>query len=269
MYGTVIATAWLTPSMVRVILGGPGLDAFAPVACTDAYINAAFAPPAAPYAAPFDLDRIRAEQPAELQPIRRRYTVRRWDADERLLTLDIVVHGAVGVGGAWAARAEPGDALVLTGPNGSYQPDPAADHHLLVGDESALPAIAASLEAMPAGADAHVRLLVDGPRYEVELDTPARLDLTWLHRNGDEDADAQRLLTAVRELDPELWQQRVQAFVHGEAGEVREVRRLLLGERLVARADLSCSPYWRRHHTDEAWRRVKADWNAEVARDVA
>lgn len=267
MHGTVIATAWLTPRMVRVILDGAGLEAFEPVPYTDAYVNVAFPAPDAPYEPPFDVDRIRDELPAGLQPLRRRYTVRRWDPYERLLTLDIVVHGDAGVGGAWAASAGPGDQLVFTGPSGGYRPGPTADWHLLVGDESALPAIAASLEAMPAGAPVVVRLLADGPEHEIELPTAARLDVAWLHRSGDEATDAALLVDAVRDLD--AWRGRAQAFVHGEAGEVRQVRRLLLAEGRVAPADLSCSPYWRRHLTDEAWRRIKPTWTAEVETDVA
>ena len=66
-------------------------------------------------------------------------------------------------------RRATGDVLVFTGPSGGYRPDPAADWHLLVGDESALPAIAASLEALPADAKAVVRLVCDGPAHEIEL----------------------------------------------------------------------------------------------------
>lgn len=266
MYGRVVTTERLTPYLVRVVLGGPGLDAFEPVAHTDAYVNVAIPPAAASYEAPFDLDDVRTRLPREQHPHRRRYTIGRWDPDERLLTLDIVAHGAKGVGGPWAASARPGDALVLTGPNGAYRPDPAADWHLMVGDESALSAIAASLEAVPEGAPAVVRLLADGPEHWLSLATPGDLDLVWLRRAGDP-RDADLLPAAVRGLV--FPPGRVQAFVHGEAGEVREIRRHLLADRGLARADLSASPYWRRHLTDEAWRAIKPAWNAEVERDVA
>ena len=56
--------------------------------------------------------------------------------------------------------------------------------------------------------------------------------------------------------------------MHGEAGETRAVRRHLLADRGLDGEQLSCSPYWRRGLTDEAWREIKAAWNAEVARDV-
>lgn len=233
MYGRVEETVWLTPALARVVLAGSGLDGFAPVPYTDAYVNVAIPPAGAPYAAPFDVHDVQRQFP-DKQPRRRRYTVRHWNAAERALWLDIVVHGAVGVGGPWAATAQPGDALVFTGPSGSYRPDPDAEWHLLAGDESALPAIAASLEAVPAGVPAVVRVVIDGPDHEVPLTSPGALDVVWLHRTGDV-TDEALLPVAIADLD---WPAgRVHAFVHGEAGEVRRIRQHLLAERGVCRGD--------------------------------
>ena len=110
--------------------------------------------------------------------------------------------------------AGPGDVLVFTGPSGGYRPDPGVRWHLLVGDESALPAIAASLEVLPAEARAIVRVVSDGPDHEIALDTPADLDLRWLHRSGTP-ADRDLLVDAVRAVTfPEG---RPFGFVHGEA----------------------------------------------------
>jgi NADPH-dependent ferric siderophore reductase len=266
MHGTVQSTAWLTPAMVRIVLAGDGLADFEDLEETDAYVNVAIPPQEAAYRAPFDLDAIREEQPSHLQPIRRRYTVRRFDPSRRELTLDVVVHDG-GPGGVWASTAAPGDALVLTGPSGGYRPDPGMDHHLFAGDESALPAIAVALEVLPADASGTAVLVVDGPDHELDLRHPPGVDLRWQHRIGHESRDALLLVNAVAALDD--LPGRVQAFVHGEAGEVREVRRHLLAERGLTRADLSCSPYWRRHLTDEAWREIKPAWNADVERDMA
>lgn len=266
MHGTVISTGWLTPAMVRLVLGGEGLAGFTPVPYTDAYINVAIPPRHAPYRPPFDLGEV-AALPARDRPARRRYTVRRWDPERGELTLDVLVHGAAGVGGRWAAEAAPGDVLVFSGPSGGYRPDPDAAWHLLVGDESALPAIAASLETLPDGVPTVVRLVADGPDHEVDLAGGAYLDVRWLHRHGDETHDCTLLTAAVEELVPLAG--RCHAFVHGEAAEVRAIRRHLLTVWGLDRADLSCSPYWRRHLTDEAWRAVKADWNRAVERDVA
>ena len=158
-----------------------------------------------------------------------------------------------------------GDALVFTGPAGGYRPDPDADWHLLVGDESALPAIAASLEAVPDAAPVVARIVCDGTDHEIPLGSPGILDVEWLHRTGDA-TDEHLLAESVRQLA--FPRGRVHAFVHGEAGETRAVRRHLLGERGVDPTWLSCSPYWRRGLDDEAWREIKAAWNAEVAADV-
>ncbi|WP_121256054.1 siderophore-interacting protein [Nocardioides ferulae] len=266
MHGTVLRTQRLTPALVRVVLGGSGLDGFATPTGTDAYVNLAFAPAGAPYGPVFEPAAVREQHPREQWPARRRYTVRRWDEGAGELTLDFVVHGDDGVAGRWAAAAKPGDVLVLEGPSSGYRPDPEADWHLLVGDESALPAIAASLEALPEGAPAVVRLVCDGPEHEVPLPSPGRLDVAWLHRRGD-DADADLLAEALRGLV--FPPGRVHVFVHGEADEVRAIRRHLLVDRRVARADMSCSPYWRRTMTDEAWRRVKRDYLAEMDAEVA
>ena len=265
MHGQVIGVQRLTPGMVRLTLGAGDLAGFTMPGATDAYINVAIPPVDAPYGAVFEPGRVRAEFPEETWPVRRRYTVRAWDAVTRLLTVDFVVHGD-GVAGPWAASAEPGSVLVFEGPSGGYRPDPTADWHLLVGDESALPAIAASLEAVPAGALAIVRLVCDGPAHQLALSSPARLDVMWLHRTGVPE-DTALLPHAVRDLP--LFRGRVHAFVHGEAEEIREIRRHLLIERGLARADMSCSPYWRRQMTDEAWRMVKRDFVAAMEAEVA
>ena len=264
-YGTVVTNERLSPSMTRIVLGGPGLDDFASTPFTDQYVNALFVPDGADYAAPFDVDEAR-ERPAEERPRGRRLTVRRWDETDRLLTLDVVAHGDVGFAGRWAQHATEGDILQFLGPGGGYRPDPAADACLLVGDESALPAIAASLEVLAPTVHAIVRVVVDSPDHEVDdLPHPDGADVRWLHRSTaatPEDV----LVESVRELD---WPDgTVDVFVHGEAGETRSVRKFLLAERGIDKSAASISPYWRRDHTDEAWRAVKAQWIAEQDADV-
>jgi NADPH-dependent ferric siderophore reductase len=261
-YGTVVRTEQLAPRMVRLVLGGDGLAGFLSTGFTDEYVNALFIPEGASYDAPFDIEQARAGEHA---PKGRRETVRRWDADTGELTLDIVTHGDEGYAGRFANHAVEGDRLQVTGPSGGYAPRPDADWHLLVGDESALPAIAASLDAMPAGARALTVVAVDGPDDRIALDSPADLDLVWVHRDqhhGDPDA----LLRAVEDL---VFPAGVpQVFVHGEAGEVRAIRKHLLGDRGIPRDGQSISPYWRREHTDEQWREIKRDWLAAAESDV-
>ena len=257
MYGEVLRTQQLTPSLVRVVLGGPGLAGFQDVADTDAYVNVAIPPPGAAYGPVFDPDEVKETLARDQWPARRRYTVREFRDGE--LTLDFVVHGDSGAAGPWARSAQPGDVLVLTGPGAGYSPDPTADWHLLVGDESALPAIARTLEVLPEGARAVVRLVVDGPDHELPLTTGADADVVWLHRSA---PDPTPLPAAVEAIDFPAG--RVHAFVHGEADEIRAIRRHLLADRGLTRGQMSCSPYWRRTMTDEAWRAIKKDFVAEM-----
>ena len=261
MHGRVVSAQPLTPGLVRVVLEGGDLARLEMPDATDAYINVAFRPAGATYDEVFDPQAVRDSHPRVEQPARRRYTVRAWDAEAARLTVDFVVHGDSGVAGPWAAGARPGDALVFTGPSGGYRPDPTADWHLMVGDESALPAIAASLDVLPVGVRAVVRVVCDGPDHEIDLPSPADLDLLWLHRQGDA-GDASLLLAAVEALD--FGEGTPFGFVHGEADEIRGVRRHLLDVRGLDRRQLSCSPYWRRTMTDEAWRQIKRDYVAAM-----
>ncbi|GAA3135199.1 siderophore-interacting protein [Streptomyces rameus] len=254
----VVRTERLTPHMQRVVLGGEGLAGFAADTCTDHYVKLLFGPAGVTYPEPYDLERIRAEFSREQWPVTRTYTVRGWDPERRELSLDFVIHGDEGLAGPWAMRAQPGETVRFMGPGGAYAPDPAADWHLLAGDESALPAIARALETLPADARAHAFVEVSGPEEELKIDTEARI--VWLHR-GDRPV-GEPLLEAVRGL--EFPEGRMHAFVHGEAGFVKELRRLLRVERQIPREDLSISGYWRLGHNEDGWQASKREWNARI-----
>ncbi|MFC9330191.1 siderophore-interacting protein [Kitasatospora sp. NPDC057015] len=254
----VVRTERLTPHMQRVVLGGDGLAGFTAGTHTDHYVKVLFGADGVGYPEPFDLERIREEFPREQWPVTRTYTVRAWDPELHELTLDFVVHGDEGLAGPWAVRARPGDTVRFMGPGGGYRPDTTADWHLLAGDESALPAIAAALESLPADADVRAFVEVDGPEEEQTFASAAKV--VWLHR-GDRPV-GELLVRAVRELDfPEG---RVHAFVHGEAGFVKDVRALLRVGLEIPRDDLSVSGYWRLGHDEDGWQSSKREWNARV-----
>ncbi|WP_133913448.1 siderophore-interacting protein [Streptomyces sp. NBC_00582] len=254
----VVRTERLTPHMQRVVLGGEGLSEFSAGTCTDHYVKLLFGPEGVTYPEPFDMERIRAEFPREQWPVTRTYTVRAWDAEHRELTLDFVIHGDEGLAGPWAARVQPGETVRFMGPGGAYTPDTDADWHLLAGDESALPAIAAALESLPSGAVAHAFIEVDGPEEEQKIDSD--VEVTWLHRDGR--PVGERLVEAVEAL--QFPEGRVHAFVHGEAAAVKELRRLLRVDRRIPREDLSISGYWRLGHNEDGWQASKREWNARV-----
>ncbi|MFF1871172.1 siderophore-interacting protein [Kitasatospora herbaricolor] len=254
----VVRTERITPHMQRVVLGGEGLAAFTAGTSTDHYVKVLFGADGVIYPEPFDLERIREEFPREQWPVTRTYTVRAWNPELRELTLDFVVHGDEGLAGPWAVRARPGEKVRFMGPGGGYAPDTTADWHLLAGDESALPAIAAALEALPADADVRAFVEVTGPEEEQKFDSA--LQVHWLHRG--ERPVGELLVEAVRALDFPAG--RVHAFVHGEAGFVKDLRALLRVDHGVPREDLSVSGYWRLGHNEDGWQSSKREWNAQV-----
>ncbi len=264
LYGEVREVEQLSLGMVRLILGGGNLDGFEASEATDSYIKAQFQPVGATYGVPWETEDLDGVDPDRL-PRPRRVTVRRWNDEAQELTLDFATHGEAGFMGPWAKRATVGDRLQFSGPGGSYRPNLDVDWHLFVGDESAIPAIAASLESLPETAHAVAVLVVDAPGYEVDLGSLARVDLTWLYRR-DHDSLESILVDALAGMD--LPGGTFDVFVHGEAGETRAVRKHLISDRGVDPTDASISAYWRRRMTDEEWRDIKKEWNAAQEADV-
>lgn len=274
---TVVRREQVTPHLVRLVLGGngtgegAGFGTFTPSEFSDSYVKFVIVPVGADVAAlprPLTLDSF-SELPAVQRPTVRTYTVRDVDAERGEITVDFVVHGEQGVAGPWAAAAVPGQPAYVMGPNGAYSPDPAADWHLLAGDEAAVPAISTALRAMPGGAIGQVFLEVAGPADEVPLDAPAGVEVHWIHRGGradlvpdDRAGDNAPLIAAVR--GAQWLPGQVQVFIHGEAQAVmHNLRPYIRKERGVeAKWAASISGYWRRGRTEETFRQ----WKAELAK---
>jgi NADPH-dependent ferric siderophore reductase len=255
--------------MVRIVLGGSGFDVFVPSEFTDSYVKLVFVADDVDMAAlprPLTLDSF-GDLPAAKQPVVRTMTVRRADPAAREIAIDVAVHGEHGAAGLWAAAAEPGQPVYLMGPAGAYAPDPAADWHLLAGDETALPAISVALEALPAGAIGQVFIETAEPEDEIPLTAPEGVQINWIYRGGradlvgeDRAGDHAPLIEAVKSA-PWLPGQ-VHAFVHGEAQAVmHNLRPYIRKEREVDAKWASISGYWRRGRTEETFRQ----WKKELA----
>ncbi len=265
----VVRTEQLTSHMIRVNLGGSGFDTFTPSEFTDSYVKLVFVADdvdVAGLAQPLTLDSF-AELPAAKQPVVRTITVRRADPAAREIAVDIAVHGEHGTAGPWAASAKPGQPMYLMGPSGAYAPDPAADWHLLVGDETALPAISVALEALPANAIGQAFIEVAEPEDEIPLIAPDGVQINWILRGGRADlvgeeraGDHSPLVEAVKTAH---WLPgQVHAFVHGEAQAVmHNLRPYIRKEREVDAKWASISGYWRRGRTEETFRQ----WKKELA----
>ncbi|BBY32256.1 NADPH-dependent ferric siderophore reductase [Mycolicibacter minnesotensis] len=265
----VVRTEPLSEHLIRVVLGGRGFDTFQPSAFVDAYVKVVFVRYDVDVAAlpqPLTLDSF-AGLPDEQRPVIRTLTVRRADPLTRELTIDVSVHGDHGLVGPWARNAQPGDPAYVMGPAGAYAPDPAADWHLLAGDESALPAIAAALEALPSDAVGKVFIEVAGPEDEVALAVPDGVELTWLHRGGRADLVGQERAgdnaPLVAAVTTAAWPPgQVQVFIHGEAQAVmHNLRPYVRTVRGVDAKWASISGYWRRGRTEETFRQ----WKKELA----
>lgn len=248
---SVLRTEALTPHMYRVYLGGDSFDDFDAIDETDAYVKLFFG--------------------TDDDPIMRTYTVRSVDTSAREIAIDFVVHGDEGVAGPWATKAKPGDEMSFFGPSGGYAPRPDADWHLFAGDESAIPAISAAVEALPEDAIAKVFIEVADRHDEIYMETLAVVDVTWVHRGassndvGDDLAgDNAPLIAAVK--GTEWLPGQAQVFVHGEAQAVmHNIRPYIRKERGVGAEWASISGYWRRGRTEENFR----VWKRELAQAEA
>jgi NADPH-dependent ferric siderophore reductase len=172
----------------------------------------------------------------------RSYTARRQDPDRGEVEIDFVLHGD-GPAAAWAAAAEPGALLGVAG--GGALGDRPAGRLLLVGDETALPAIHRILTATPAGTRGIVLAEVTGPAEEQPLPVPPGMTLRWLHRGAAGPGESTALADAVAGLE-RFPGDDVFAWVAAESGAVRTIRADLRGRWGLNRAQHHAIGYWRR-----------------------
>ncbi len=178
------------------------------------------------------------------RPIMRDYTPRAFDVTTGLLDLEFAMHGT-GAAAPWAAQARPGQEVGVGGPRGSFVVPTVYDWHLLVGDETALPAIARRLEELPAGVHAMVIAETANPADRRELQSRANLSVQWLTEAADGG-----LAAAVA-----VWQRPTgegYAWAAGEAGEMSATRRVLVEQHGLAKDRMRVAAYWKRgasaHH---------------------
>ncbi|MFJ8688604.1 siderophore-interacting protein [Micromonospora wenchangensis] len=283
------ATRRLSPSFLRVTFTGPDLDRFADNGY-DQRIKLVLPAPGRPGVhLPAGDDwytHWRALPEQERCPIRT-YTVRAVRPHLAEVDVDLVLHGDHGPAGRWALRVRPGDEAGLLGPDAGYDGEhggiefrpPPAGRLLLAGDETAVPAISAILERLPLDARGEVLLEVPDPADVLPVSAPPGVTVSWLARAGGGHgsrllpavaAAAQRLLArtgatpaeAVVDVDVDvapLWEVPtptapvpVYAWLAGEAGVIRALRRHLVAERGVDRRAVAFMGYWRLGRVDPA-----------------
>ena len=189
----VVSIEDLTPSLRRIVLGGDALEGFTSLGFDD-HVKLFPPKPGKPLALPT----VGPDGPVfpEPRPAARDYTPRAYNPATRQLTIDFVTgHG--GPATEWAEMAGPGAIVGVGGPRGSLIVPTAFQNHLLIGDETALPAIARRLEELPATVRALVIVEVDDAASKLPLTSAADLTLVWVERNGRPRAQADALIEAV------------------------------------------------------------------------
>lgn len=217
---TVRQVARLTPSMIRVVLGGEQLEGFVSLAPDD---------------------HIKLFLPGDGAPVSRDYTPRLFDPKAQTLTLDFAIH-AEGPATDWALAAQPGDSLEIGGPRGSAVVAPIFDWWLLIGDETALPAIGRRVEELPAGTTVITLATVPSAEDEQRFATRARHRAQWLHRPLSEAAEPSHLLEAARKLELPVGKGFV--WIAAEAMVARALRDHFLNERNHPQTWFKSSGYW-------------------------
>ncbi|MFD5754859.1 siderophore-interacting protein [Streptomyces sp. NPDC127044] len=266
----VVRTRRLGPSLVRITFAGDDLAAFASHGRDQSL--SLFLPhpgqtePAVPYELGDSWWQGWRELPDDVRAVMRSYTLRALRPDARGRTseidIDFVLHGVepdaevpAGPASRWASRAAAGDRVVLLGPavedNRAIRFRPPADTDLVVlwADETALPAASAILESLPAGTRVRAWLEVQHAEDVQDLLVTAEAEITWLVR----DDGAPMAVDAVRaaRLPPT---ESPYAWIAGESGCVKEMRRHLVRERGIDRRRVTFVGYWRRGLTEEQLR---------------
>lgn len=176
----------------------------------------------------------------------RDFTPRRHDALNNTLEIDFAIHDA-GPATRWAAQAKPGDTLALGGPRGSFIIPTTYDWHLLIGDETALPAISRRLAEFPAGTRAVVVVEIDGPDDAIALPSAADVTVTWAHRNGVAAGDSDVLAKTLAKL--KLPAGDYYGWVACESLIAKALRRQLIADCGANPKWLRAAGYWRRGAT--------------------
>ncbi|MDT7846183.1 siderophore-interacting protein [Streptomyces justiciae] len=266
----VVRTLRLGPSLVRVTFGGEELREFCSNGCDQSLSLFIPAEGQTEPRVPIELGdgwwQGWRELPDDVRAVMRSYTLRALRRDPDEIDIDFVLHGVepgaetqAGPASRWASRASAGDRVLLLGPaiadNRAIRFRPAEDTDLTLiwGDETAVPAVSAILESLPAGTPARVWLEVQHAGDIQDLATEADAEITWFVRDREGAEGSPMALGAIRDTQlpdstkPYVW-------IAGESSCVKQLRRHFVGERGIDRRSVTFVGYWRQGMTEEQLR---------------
>lgn len=249
----VVRTRPVSPQLLCVTLSGADLRGFTSASFDD-HVKVFFPEPdqdkpVLPIVGPDGV----SMPPGVPRPAARDYTPRRYDPDANELDIEFVLHGD-GPASSWAAQARPGQFIGVGGPRGSFVVPTGFDWHLLIGDDTALPAIARRLEELPVPARAIALIEVADAGAEIPLPRRDGIAVRWLHRDGATAGDPALLEQAAR--DVELPPGQGYVWAAAESAAAKAVRRVMVEARGIPKARIRASSYWKRgasavHETHE------------------
>lgn len=237
---TVASVEDLTPTYRRVVLTGADLDGFVSLGFDDHVKIFPVAEGQAPV-----LPTVGPDGPVfpEPRPVARDYTPRAHDAAAKTLTLDFVTgHG--GPATEWAEAAKVGSVLGVGGPRGSFIVPTAFADHVLIGDETALPAIARRLEELPTGARAHVVVETADAASRLDFDSAAQVAVTWTLRDGAPRGRAEPLLAALEPALTGIDRSDAYVWIAAESAVAKALRAKVLELGFSPKA-MKAAGYWR------------------------
>lgn len=181
--------------------------------------------------------------PKGSRPPMRNYTVRQFRPEALELDIDFVVHGDEGLATRWARRTQAGDTVALLDQGKAYDVVPDATHHVLVGDETGLPAVAGILRDLPREATGTAFIEIGHSDDRQETGAPEGFDVRWLVRDGG--VPGRLALETVQAWNPPTTA--VSAYLVGEQALATGARRYLVSQG-VAKKSITFSGYWRIGH---------------------
>lgn len=242
--GIVTQTARLSPSLIRVTLGGPGVADFVSTGVGDEYVRLFFphgedpADVALPIATE---DSWRTADGAPEAPMRT-YTIREVRAESGELDIDFVAH-STGIAGPWAAAAQPGHVIGLNSPTGLYSPPAGTEWQVLAADLTGLPAVARILAGLTGEIRTRAIIEVPGDADRIELPNAPNLEITWvLGGNGHGPSALGQIVRSV--ISPHFSFEHGYVWVAGETVALRDVRKFLRRELKLAATQFKVVGYW-------------------------
>ncbi|WP_430333857.1 siderophore-interacting protein [Rhodococcus sp. ACT016] len=250
----VLGSKRISPNFARVTIGGDGLQGFIPMGFDQWFRMFIPDREQTDFRLPHSAGSLWYAQfkliPKDARPVLRNYTVREFRpaggvfGDGPELDIDFASHGDLGPASAWADACAPGDPLGLLDEGLIYNPTPDARWHLLVGDESALPAIVGILRSVDSALP--VRAYIEIAHADDRQDVPVsdKVEVHWLVR---EDAAARPGALALSTvIAADFPAGPFYTFVAGESDLATGVRRHLVADRHVPKSDIAFTGYWRR-----------------------